>query len=60
MCHVHRRHVVRLTQWPWKLFGVADGRRPPLERMAIIHDFFEGSPPCCKPAGFARELQADQ
>ncbi|CAJ1420891.1 unnamed protein product [Effrenium voratum] len=51
-----RRYEATVNRWPWKLFALADPRRSDHEEM--FKAFFS-LPPCCLPAGFAREIRED-
>lgn len=52
---IELRHVRKLFILPWKVFTMADSRRPLVERKAMGLKFLE-SRRCCIPWGFARGL----
>ena len=52
---VRRRFSANVDRFPFRLFGLADGRRAS-EHDGILEQFFAMAP-CCLPAGFARELR---
>ena len=52
---IELHHVRKLFILPWKLFTIADSRRPLLERKSMGLAFLD-LPRCCVPWGFARGL----
>lgn len=50
----HRRFSKITSQFPWLLLGLADNRRD--DHQDILSKFYS-TPPCCKPPGFARDIQ---
>lgn len=57
---VVRRHLNYVTKLPWRIFALADPRRPLSERMAMLDEWLDTMKQCCLPFGFARDLLASR